>query len=126
MIRTAKKDLTSRAPGGSFTPFKYPERGAVICEDWKDSKQCGNGMHGVLLDSSGTALITYDTKRTTKFLLMEVETSEIVDLHDKIKVPRANVVAVCNNRTALANAYKDYVTHDLQRKIYSLTYKFAR
>ncbi len=30
----------------SHNDFIYPKNGTVECPDWKDTKECGNGLHG--------------------------------------------------------------------------------
>jgi hypothetical protein len=82
---------TCAADGSSSHGFKWPESGPVEAPDWKPTEECGNGLHGWLWGHGNWSLKTQGEK--IKWLVLEVESSTIVDLKDKIKFPRANVLA---------------------------------
>jgi hypothetical protein len=92
MLRTCKGDMTS------YEGFKWPEEGWVSCPDWNPSPVCGGGLHGFLMGEGNGGLI--DWEKNTRWLICEIYNKEIVDLGDKIKVPRAKVIHVGTQRTA--------------------------
>ena len=76
--------------GGDHKPFTWPAKGPVACKDWKPDAECGNGLHGLLWGEGDGSLIAYGGD--TKWLVVEVLASEIVDLKGKVKFPRGRVV----------------------------------
>ena len=82
---------TCAADGSSSHGFKWPESGPVEAPDWEATKECGHGLHGWLWGHGNWSLKTKGDK--IKWLVLEVEASTIINLEDKIKFPRAVVVA---------------------------------
>ena len=84
-LKTVSADMT--AHGG----FLWPEKGAVVCEDWNPEPKCGGGLHSFLWGQGGSLL---STDESAKWLVLEIE--DYVDLHAehnfKIKSPKAYVV----------------------------------
>lgn len=92
MLRTCNADGTSR------NGFKWPKKGYVSCPDWKQTAQCGNGLHGLLRGEGDPGLL--DWNEDALWQVVEVDLRTVVDLHDKVKVPYAYVVYTGNRREA--------------------------
>jgi hypothetical protein len=84
VLRTCAADMS--AYGG----FIWPRSGFIEAPDWKPQAECGNGLHG-LLWGEGSAGYLSDAE-DANWMVCEVEESEIVDLEDKVKFPKCNVV----------------------------------
>src|SRR5438309_2329889 len=93
VLRTCAADMT--AHGG----FQWPESGPVECQDWKPVAACGNGLHGLLWGQGDYGLL--NKSFDAKWLVVEVEKSEIVKIGEKVKFPRGNVVYCGNSRGAI-------------------------
>ena len=91
----------------SFRDFVWPESGPVSCLDWDPKPECGNGLHGWMWGVGDPDSGRYVWHPQAKWLVVEVEESEVVDLDGKVKFPRGNVV-FCGGRTDAAN----YVWND--------------
>jgi hypothetical protein len=89
VLRTCKADVT--AHGG----FKWPTEGKVAAADWKPSKECGNGLHGLLGGVGNGGLL--DWSPDAKWLVVEVDASSVVDLGGQVKFP-GGVVVFCGER----------------------------
>lgn len=94
VLRTCNADLTSR------NQFQWPASGFIECPDWKPTKECGNGLHGLLDGYGDCCLLSSDTN--AKWLIAEVVRSECIDINQKVKFPRAFVVYVGDMATAMA------------------------
>ena len=92
MLRSCDENMS--AYGG----FTWPQSGAVECPDWNPRQECGNGLHGLLMGVGGAALTAQDDP-TAKWLVCAVWSADVVDLGDKVKVPRA-WVTFCGARDA--------------------------
>src|SRR5581483_7865876 len=88
VLRSCKADMTS------YDGFKWPESGFVEAPDWKPTKQCGNGLHGWQWAVGDFRLGFHD--RDTKWLVIEVDKSQIVELDGKVKFKNGNVIKVGN------------------------------
>lgn len=95
MLRTCADDMTSR------NGFVWPESGPVEAPDWYPAPECGHGLHGFLWGEGDGANASWASD--AKWLVVEVDAAEVVDLGGKIKVPRG-VVVFCGDRYA-ATAY---------------------
>ena len=95
ILRTCSADLTSHAG------FRWPESGPAEAPDWRPDAECGHGLHGLLWGEGDGGLL--DWSADAKWLVVEVEASEIVDVRGKVKFPRG-VVVHCGDR-ASATAY---------------------
>jgi hypothetical protein len=87
--------------------FVWPESGPVECPPtdpndpdahWDPSPKCGNGLHGWLWGIGDLgATCGYWNADDTKWLVVEVAASDIVDLDGEVKFPRGTVV-FCGKR----------------------------
>jgi hypothetical protein len=84
VLRTCNADMT--AHGG----FKWPSKGKVKAPDWSPSKECGNGLHGLLWGEGDGSLMSYDEKAV--WMVCKVKLSDCVDLGRKVKFPSCEVV----------------------------------
>lgn len=91
VLRICNPDMYSR------NGFKWPKSGHVKCPDWKPTKDCGNGLHGYLineLDKSDFGVSnTNSWDKDRKFLVVEVKRKDLVNLGDKVKFKEGYVVA---------------------------------
>lgn len=94
IIKAVQGDMMS--PNGRM---EWPESGSVDdTKNFKADTTCGDGLYGFTIDHimSGRPYNNYfDCPRgqsSKKYLILEVESSEIVDERNKCKVPRCNVV----------------------------------
>ena len=69
----------------SYNNFQWPsEIGAVVtAPDWKETKECGNGLHGWLNGQGGGGACNYFTP-TAKWLVLST-TTKIINLDGKVK-----------------------------------------
>lgn len=88
-LRSCNRDMTSH------NGFTWPKKGPVKCDDWKPTAECGNGLHGLLWGVGHGGLLS--NERSSKWLVVKVLASEIVDIQDKVKFPRGEVV-FCGSR----------------------------
>lgn len=88
-LRTCEADLKS------YNGFTWPKKGQVKCEDWKPVAACGNGLHGLLWGVGHAGYLNND--KDSKWLVVKVRADEIVDIQDKVKFPRGEVV-FCGSR----------------------------
>jgi hypothetical protein len=80
---------TCNADGTSHGGFVWPKSGLVKCPDWSPTKQCGNGLHGLLWgEGDGSLLSVADDAR---WQVVTVRAKDIVDLGGKVKFPRGVV-----------------------------------
>ncbi len=84
VLRTCNGDLTSK------NNFTYPTSGPVQCPDWQPTAECGNGLHGLLWGQGSGVLLNWEP--SAKWLVLRVETGDIVDLRGKVKFPKGEVV----------------------------------
>jgi len=84
ILRTCNADLTSH------NGFQWPESGLAEAPDWNPEPICGYGLHGLLWGEGDADHLNLDSD--AKWLVVEVETSTLVDLNGKVKFPRGNVV----------------------------------
>ncbi|HET9893164.1 MAG TPA: hypothetical protein VFQ42_21990 [Mycobacterium sp.] len=97
--------------------FRWPESGPVeapapgACGDkseWKPTRECGHGLHGWLWGAGDlTGTCDYWDSQDTKWLLVEVAKSDVVDLDGKVKFPRGTVV-FCGDRSEAAKLIVDH------------------
>ena len=89
VLKSINADLTS------YNGFKWKEKGIVKCKDFKDTKECGNGLHGFLWGEGDGSLANWN--KDAKWLVLKVDKDSIIDLDGKVKFPSCNVV-FCGNR----------------------------
>ena len=94
VIKSVSTDLTTR--NGEF---QYPESGLVEAPDWNPRPLCGGGLHGLRVGDNYPGY-WYDDG---KYLALEVDSADIVDLNGKCKFPKANVVYVANSMLELSH-----------------------
>lgn len=98
VLRTC--DVNLRAHGG----FQWPESGFVECPDWNPEPKCGHGLHGLLKGCGDAATLGAD--KDAKWLVVEVNDEDIVDLGGKVKFSRGNVV-FCGDRSGAVSFLVD-------------------
>ena len=84
-------DAKRRGYGG----FQWPSRGPVEAPDWSPEPQCGRGLHGLLWGEGDAGHLSRDDD--AEWLVVAVESAEVVDLGGKVKFPRGEVV-YCGDR----------------------------
>jgi hypothetical protein len=97
VLRTCKPDMSST------NGFVWPESGPVAAPDWNPFPQCGHGLHGALWGCGDGSLLNWDPD--AKWLVVEVEESDIVDLSGKVKYPRGSVLYAGDRQTATQMVY---------------------
>jgi hypothetical protein len=77
--------------GISRNDFKWPlEVGAeVSCPDFEATKECGNGLHGLLWGAGDSGLVPQGEGKVG--LVVSALESEVVDLGGKVKFPRCRI-----------------------------------
>ena len=83
---------TCKADGTSYGDFQWPtEIGSIVkCPDWKPTKECGNGLHG-LLDGLGD-LFLLSSSIDAIWQVVEVDRSQCIELGGKVKFPECKLV----------------------------------
>jgi hypothetical protein len=94
VLRTCNADMTS------FGDFVWPRRGKVVAPDFNATKQCGNGLHGLLKGIGQGSLLNWD--KDAVWLAVKVEESKIIDLDGKVKFPEGEVVCCGNKEKVVA------------------------
>ena len=89
VLRTCATNMTS------YNGFRWPESGPVECPDWDPTPLCGRGLHGALWGEGDGKLLSWDPG--AKWLVVEVDTADVVELGGKVKFPRGHVV-YCGDR----------------------------
>ena len=95
ILRTCRPDLTSNR--GSF---QWSEKGPVEAPDWDPTPQYGGGLHG-FLNGAGCGGFA-DWSPEAKWLVVRIKKGEYVDLGDKVKFPRGEVI-FCGSRFDATN-----------------------
>ena len=97
VLRCCASDMSS-ANG-----FVWPGVGEIAeAPDWKNKKECGNGLHGWLYGQGDCSSSSYWSHEGARWLAVEVEESSIVTLGGKCKFPRGKVVFVGERHEAAA------------------------
>ena len=81
------------ADGSSHGGFKWPlTAGAeVVAPDWKDNRECGNGLHGWLYGQGDHSCADYWQHEGAQWIVVEVDSASIIELGGKVKFPRGVV-----------------------------------
>ena len=76
--------------GKAYNGFIYPKAGEVVeAEDWEDSEECGDGLHGWTEDKWEY----YDFKLKGNWVVLEVNKEDgFVELGDKVKFRKGKVL----------------------------------
>jgi hypothetical protein len=85
VLRTCAADLSSSRG------FVWPASGPVEAKDWSPAPVCGQGLHGLLWGRGGANYLAHGVE-DARWLVVEVEAAAVVDLGDKVKFPRGNVI----------------------------------
>ena len=82
LLRTCDRD------GQAYGGFQWPlEVGAeVVAPDWTPAKVCGGGLHGLLFGEGDAVYLS--GADDAKWMVVEANRSDLVDLGGKVKVPR--------------------------------------
>ena len=80
--------------------FQWPKKGIVKCHDWKPTKDCGSGLHGLLSGQNDPGQWYKDGV----ILGLEVEKDSIIDLGGKVKFPKCKVV-YCGDMSGFCAKY---------------------
>jgi hypothetical protein len=80
--------------------FVWPQVGEIAtAEDWKDTPECGNGLHGWLYGQGDHSCSSY-LDSTSKWLVVEVDSDRIVMLGGKCKFQSGKVVFAGDRKSA--------------------------
>ena len=90
VLRTCDANL--RSYGG----FQWPNHSFVAAPDWNPESICGGGLHGLLWGAGNGSLLNWEERAT--WLVVKVIAKDIVNLGEKVKFPRGEVV-FCGDRT---------------------------
>jgi hypothetical protein len=93
ILRTCKADMTS------WDGFKWPRRGKVEAPDWEPTRECGNGLHGLLWGEGGGGCLL-DWSEDAVWIVARVDMDDVINLGDKVKFPRATVLYAGDRKTA--------------------------
>jgi hypothetical protein len=96
VLRSCRADLTST------NNFQWPQVGGVAeAPDWKSDEECGNGLHGWLYGQGDYSCSNF-LSDGCKWLVVEVESDQIVMLGGKCKFPRGTVRFIGERHEAAA------------------------
>ena len=84
ILRTCKKN------GTSYNNFQWPKEGPVEAPDWDPTPICGYGLHGFANGKGNLNLLSWEPDALWQ--VVEVEDGLIVDLGEKVKYPKGNVI----------------------------------
>src|SRR4030067_272806 len=101
ILRTCNADMTSHRG------FIWPEAGPVEDPDWKQTPNCGYGLHGLLFGEGNGSLLNW--RADARWLVVEVDATSVVNIGGKVKFPRG-VVVHCGDRQS-ATSYLAARTH---------------
>ncbi|MDR5775933.1 MULTISPECIES: hypothetical protein [unclassified Caballeronia] len=94
VLRACREDMSSG------NGFKWPWAGAMVeAPDWQPTHRCGSGLHGWLHGHGDHAIGGY-IEPTANWLVIEVDTDDIIELDGFCKFPRGKVVFVGTSKGA--------------------------
>jgi hypothetical protein len=106
---------TNTADMKSYGGFTWPEKGWCEAPDWDPTPECGHGLHGLLWGEGKALLLGWVDN--AKWLVVEADARELVDLEGKVKVPKAYVLHVGDQVSATQYLYgnggRGYCIHGL-------------
>lgn len=112
VLRTCAIDMTSSHG------FIWPDVGGIAeAQDWDPNPQCGNGLHGWLYGQGDSDCRhgkdeCFVLPEPAKWMVLEVATTDIVDLGGKCKFPRCKVLFAGERKAAT-----DYlIAHDARAR----------
>lgn len=89
VLRCCNADMSSK------NGFVWPGVGGIAtAPDWKDNKECGNGLHGWLYGQGDHSTSDYFLQSDAKWLVVKVVLSTIIMLGGKCKFQSGEVVFV--------------------------------
>ncbi|MDE1971469.1 MAG: hypothetical protein KGI50_07895 [Patescibacteria group bacterium] len=92
MKKTALVLRCNASDMSSYGGFIWPGVGQVAeCPDWVPDTECGNGLHGWLYGHGDSSTSEYVGIPDAKWLVVEVNEEDIIDLGRKVKFPRGIV-----------------------------------
>lgn len=86
VLKSVNKDMTSHYDD----TFKYPKKGMVRDPNWAPTRGCGNGLHGYLWGEGDGGHSFWIGG--TKWLVLKVLKSDIINFGDKVKFPKGEVI----------------------------------
>ena len=89
----------------SKNDFKYPKKGLVECSDWKDTKECGNGLHGW---TKGFESFYNEGYEGNIIILLVNKKDGYVELYDKVKFKKGRVLLNTSNIQEAHSFIKQY------------------
>ena len=95
ILRTCAADMSS------YGGFIWPTEGYVAAPDWRDTRECGFGLHGFLMGEGDGSLASWDPD--AKWIVAGI--NEWVELDGKVKAPEAWVVH-CGDRLSAVEYIK--------------------
>ena len=78
--------------GSSRNGFIWPTSGLVTCPDWKDTTECGNGLHGWLRGEGDPSAANGKLFTNPYSLWLVILVPAYVELDGKVKFPQGEVV----------------------------------
>ncbi|WP_446744265.1 DUF7666 domain-containing protein [Silvibacterium acidisoli] len=90
-LRTCDKDM--KAYGG----FQWPKTGRVEAPDWKKTKECGHGLHGLLRGQGDGGLLSWEVDAV--WMAVWVQADLVVELDGKVKFPWCEIALVGDRKT---------------------------
>ena len=103
VLRACRPNMQS--PSSDARGFTWPEAGEVAAPDWDPYPRCGGGLHGWLWGEGkvhGNIPDDVINDPKSRWLVVEVAKSSIVELPGKVKFPRGEVVFVGDREAAVA------------------------
>ena len=96
IIATSLVLRVCRADFSSHAGFVWPSNAGDTVEapDWNAIPECGYGLHGWLDGIGDVSCVDYWRDKSARWLVLAVQTTDIVMLYRKCKFPRATVVHV--------------------------------
>jgi hypothetical protein len=94
ILKTVDKDLRS------YNGFQWPESGMVAAPDWNPVAECGGGLHGFLWGCGDATLASGG--EDAKWLVFAADSTDVIELSGKVKVPGGKVLLVGTKDEALA------------------------
>ena len=104
MTKTANKTAlvlrTCAADGTSYNDFRWPLKvGSIVkAPDWKPTKECGNGLHGLLHGAGAGSLLNWSPD--AKWMVLEIKLADAIMLGGKCKFPQAKILFVGDRKAA--------------------------
>jgi len=90
-LRTCDKDMKS------YNNFIWPKKGRATAPDWKQTQECGNGLHAILNGIGDGSLLSWD--KDANWLVVGTD-SDIIELDGKVKSEWWDVLFVGDRKDA--------------------------